>query len=104
MEDIIKSIIDIDRGASKKLENAEKERLKIINGAKNEEEKIVREAVENAKKELEKTEKAEKDKAEKSIAELERIKSSKIAAMKKYFDECSDKWSDEIFKAIISGE
>ena len=34
MDDIIKSIIEIDRGASKRIEDAEKEKLRIIEEAK----------------------------------------------------------------------
>lgn len=103
MDDIIKSIIDIDRGASKKLEDAEKEKLKIISGAKAEEEKIVQEAIENSKRELERIENEEQQKAEEKIAQLENEKNAKIAAMRKSFDENSEKWCSEIFRAVISG-
>lgn len=103
MDDIIRSIIDIDRGASDKLSEAEKKKLKIITEAKALQESIVKEAVENSKRELEQIEADRKRAAEEKIAALEADRDSRIDAMKKAFAENSDKWADEIFKAVISG-
>lgn len=62
MDDIIKSIIEIDRGASKRIEDAEKEKLRIIEEAKADEERMIAEAVEAKKAELAALEKAETEK------------------------------------------
>ena len=103
MDDIIKSIIDIDRGASDKLSEAEKKKLKIITEAKALQESIVKEAVENSKRELEQIEADRKKAAEEKIAALEADRDRRLEAMKKAFSDNSDKWADEIFKAVISG-
>ncbi|MGN0638159.1 MAG: hypothetical protein ACI4J0_07285 [Huintestinicola sp.] len=102
MDDIIKSIIEIDRGASKRIEDAEKEKLRIIEEAKAEEERMVEKAVEEKKAELAKLEKAELDKANARISELTEEKNAKLEAMKQSFEKNSDKWCEEIFKAVIS--
>lgn len=102
MDDIIKSIIDIDRGASKKLEDAEKKKLKIISDAKAEEERLISKAVDDSKAELERLEKQEQDKTDKKIADLEAEKNAKISAMQSSFEKNADKWCDEIFSAVIS--
>lgn len=103
MDDIIKSIIDIDRGASKKLDDAEKKKLEILTKAKAEEEKIISNAIESSKRELERFENEEKKKAEDRINALRSDKDSKIAAMKKSFSLNHEKWSKEIFDAVING-
>ena len=102
MDDIIKSIIDIDRGASQRLEDAEKEKLRIISEAKELEEKMIREAVENSRQELERMEKKQQDDTNAKISAIEAEKLRRISEMKKSFDENSDKWSKEIFNAVIS--
>lgn len=102
MEDIIKSIIDIDRGASKKLEDAEKEKLRIISDAKAAEEKLIRDAVESSEQEAHMLEENEKKNAEEKIKLLCEEKERKTAAMKKVFDDNSDKWCEDIFNAVVS--
>ncbi len=102
MENIIGTIIDIDREASCKLEKAEEEKLRIISAAKSREEKLVQEAVESSRRELERLEEEENRKAQDKIDGLEAEKNRKISAMKKSFKVNSDKWCEEIFKAVIS--
>lgn len=102
MDDVIQSIIDIDRGAEEKLRNAEKEKLRIITEAKKSEEKIISNALKEAEKEIKEIEKRELAKANAGISALEEEKNKKISQMKKTFEECSDKWQEEIFKAVIS--
>ena len=102
MDDIIKSIIDIDRGASKRLEDAEKEKLRIISEAKELEENMIREAVENSRQELERMKKKQQEDTDAKISAIEAEKIRRISEMKKSFDENSDRWSEEIFKAVIS--
>ncbi|MGN0667368.1 MAG: hypothetical protein ACI4KF_12695 [Huintestinicola sp.] len=102
MNEIISSIIDIDSSAEVRIREAEKQKLKIISDAKAEEERIVREAVENAKKELEAAEAKQLSEANEKIAALEAEKNSKISAMNTAFTKNSEKWSSEIFKAVIS--
>lgn len=102
MDDIIKSIIDIDRGASKRLEDAEKEKLRIISEAKELEENMIREAVENSRQELDRMKKKQQEDTDAKISAIEAEKIRRISEMKKSFDENSDRWSEEIFKAVIS--
>ncbi|MBQ7783392.1 MAG: hypothetical protein IJ368_05430 [Oscillospiraceae bacterium] len=102
MDDIINSIIDIDRGASKRLEDAEKEKLRIISEAKELEENMIREAVENSRQELERMKKKQQEDTDAKISAIEAEKIRRISEMKKSFDENSDRWSEEIFKAVIS--
>lgn len=102
MDDIIKSIIEIDRGTSKRIEEAEKEKLRIIEEAKAEEERIVENAVKAKKAELAALEKSEMDKANARIAELSQEKNAKLEAMRQSFEKNSGKWCEEIFKAVIS--
>ncbi len=100
MDDIIRSIIDIDRGASKKLEDAEKEKIRIISAAKAREEELIKQAVENSRRELEELEERERAEAESRIAELDEKMNGRIAQMKNSFEINSEKWCDEIFHAV----
>lgn len=102
MDNIIRSILDIDRNAAQRLEDAQKKKLRIINDAKALEEKLVQDAVENAKTELERLEKEELKKTEEKIAALDEMKNSKISAMEESFEKNSQEWCEEIFKAVIS--
>lgn len=104
MDDIIKSIIDIDRGASKKLADAEREKFRIITAAKEMEETIIRKSVEESKLEIEKIEREEQQKADDKIASLKSERDTKIQAMKKSFEANSDKWCEDIFSAVISNQ
>ncbi|MBP1547815.1 MAG: hypothetical protein J6A37_14630 [Oscillospiraceae bacterium] len=102
MDDIIKSIIDIDRGTTKRIEDAERQKMKIIEEAKAEEEKIIARAIKVKNSELEKLEKLEMDKTNERIAQLSAEKNCKIEAMTKSFEKNSEKWCEEIFRAVIS--
>lgn len=102
MDDIIRSIIEIDRGAGKKLDEAEKEKLRIISAAKALEEQMINDAIENSRNELERLENEKIKSTNDKIAELENEKNVRIADMEKRFSEKSDMWCDEIFKAVIS--
>ena len=99
MDDIIKSIIDIDRGTTKRIEDAERQKMKIIEEAKAEEEKIIARAIKVKNAELEKL---EMDKTNERIAQLSAEKNCKIEAMTKSFEKNSEKWCEEIFRAVIS--
>ena len=102
MDDIIKSIIEIDRGASKRIEEAEKQKLHIIEEARAEEERMIADTLEAKKAELAELEKEELKKTNARISELMQEKNEKLEAMKASFEKNSDKWSEEIFKAVIS--
>ncbi|MDE7294212.1 MAG: hypothetical protein K2N72_07290 [Oscillospiraceae bacterium] len=103
MESIIKSIIDIDRGASQKLEDAEKERMRILGSAKEKEESIIKEALEKSKRDLERLENEERKKSEEKLAAIKEENDRKVKAMQQSFEKNSERWRDEIFEAIING-
>ena len=103
MESIIKSIIDIDRGASQKLEDAEKERMRILGSAKEKEESIIKEALEKSKRDLERLENEERKKSEEKLAAIKEENDRKVKAMQQSFEKNSERWRDEIFEAIIKG-
>ena len=102
MEDIIRSIIDIDRDAEQKLEDAEKEKLRIINEAKLRSEQIVSAAVEEAKSRLAAIEEEKKQSTDERLAELEEQKNRSIEELKNSFKKNADVWCDEIFAAVIN--
>lgn len=102
MDDVIKSIIDIDRGAEEKLRNAEKEKLRIITDAKKAEEKMIGDALSEAQREIKEIESRQLSEANAKISALSEEKDRRISQMKSTFEECSEKWQDEIFKAVIS--
>lgn len=102
MDDVIKSIIDIDRGAEEKLRNAEKEKLRIITDAKKAEEKMIKDALSEAEREIREIESRQLSEANAKISALNEEKELRISRMKHTFEECSEKWQDEIFKAVIS--
>ena len=102
MDDVIKSIIDIDRGAEEKLRNAEKEKLRIITDAKKAEEKMIGDALSEAQREIKEIENRQLSEANAKISALNEEKDRRISQMKHTFAECSEKWQDEIFKAVIS--
>lgn len=102
MDDVIKSIIDIDRGAEEKLRNAEKEKLRIITDAKKAEERMIGDALSEAEREIKEIENRQLSEANAKISALSEEKDRRISQMKSTFEECSEKWQDEIFKAVIS--
>ena len=63
---------------------------------------MISDALEAKKAELARMEKEELDKANARISELMQNKNEKLEAMKQSFEKNSDKWSEEIFKAVIS--
>jgi len=102
MDDIIQSILDIDKKASDKLAQAEKDKLDAIKKATTEKNQMILDAEKSAEDEIKQMEKAEADKAESQIRTLKEEETRRISEMKKSFEKNSAAWQEEIFKKVIS--
>ena len=94
MDDVIQSILDIDKKASDKLAEAEKNKLDAIKKAT---------AEKSAEDEIRQIEKSEADKADARIREFKEEEVRRVSEMKKSFEKNSAAWQEEIFRKVISG-
>ncbi len=101
MENIINTILDIDKAASDRLEEAQKNKIQVIADAKAEAEKIVNGSVAEADKKLAQIGADEEDRTAAKIAEINSAAENEIKQMESAFSENHDRWQDEIFKAVI---
>lgn len=103
MDDVIQSILDIDKKASDKLAEAEKNKLDAIKKATTEKNQMILDAEKSAEDEIRQIEKSEADKADARIRELKEEQVRRVSEMKKSFEKNSAAWQEEIFRRVISG-
>ena len=103
MDDVIQSILDIDKEASDKLAEAEKNKLDAIKKATTERNQMILDAEKSAEDEIRQIEKNEAEKAETRIRELKEEEVRRISEMKESFEKNSAVWQEEIFRKVISG-
>ena len=99
---IITEIIELDRQADIKIENARKKSEEIIESAKKEAIDIYNQSVERSKQYSEKVEAVEKKAAELRIDELTKKKDKKISEYDALYNEKHTEWADEIFDRIVN--
>lgn len=102
MENVIASILEIEQNAKVRLEEAEKKKNQLIADAKAEQEKLIKEKIKEADEKLNKMSLDEKRKADERLAEIEENKKKEIKRLDKVFENCRQKWEDEIFRAIVN--
>lgn len=103
MDDVIQSILDIDKKASDKLAEAKKNKLDAIKKATTEKNQMILDAEKSAEDEIRQIEKNEADKADARIRELKEEEVRRVSEMKKSFEKNSAAWQEEIFRKVISG-
>lgn len=101
MENIIKSILEIDQQARDKIAKAERERNRIIADAKAEEEQLLEMKIKEADDKLAGIKADEQAKADVKLAEIEAERDSEIKRLNQVFEEKHEEWQEKIFKAII---
>lgn len=99
---VIQSILEIDRKAREKLDEAEKKKQRIIADAREEKERIISGRISAADDELKKLEAENKEKAKEKLSVLEQKSADEIAALEMIYEERHSKWTDEIFEAVIN--
>lgn len=102
-ENIIQSILEIDKSASEKLAEAEKQRNLIIAGAKEQQEKIIESKIKAADETLKQIEEKEKAETDKKLESINADGEKEIERLKKVFDDRHEKWEEDIFHAIVNG-
>lgn len=101
MENIISRIIELNRQADHKIQEAKVQREEIISEANAEADKIRQNSRERLKEHISKVEIVERKAADKEIAEYQKNKEEKIKAYQELYDNNHEKWESEIFSEIV---
>lgn len=102
-ENIIQSILEIDKSASEKLAEAEKQRNLIIAGAKEQQEKIIESRIKAADATLKEIEEKEKAEADKKLEAINAAGEKEIERLKDVYENRHGSWEEDIFHAIVNG-
>lgn len=102
-ENIIQSILDIDKSASEKLAEAEKQRNLIIADAKEQQEKIIESRIKAADETLKEIEEKEKAEADKKLEAINAEGEKEIGRLKDVYENRHGNWEEDIFHAIVNG-
>lgn len=100
MENVINRIIEIDRQAEKKLNEAEKIKADMLEKAKEDVVKLQQQLKGNASSRIEKVEQFHKNDCETAVAELKERCKKDIEAMDKAFAETHTEIENALFKEI----
>lgn len=101
MENVINQILQIDKNACERLEQAKQEKSKILSEAKLEEIRIREADIKRADDRVEKIDEYEKSIADEKIAYIEAEKLKQMAALQGIYDENHLQWEREIFARIV---
>ncbi len=104
MDDIISTILDMDKKATEKIEKAREEANKLLADAKAEEERIIREARSTKKKQEKGDRRRENKITSERIRQIEAQRDEEFAALEQDFSENMDKRAEELFQKIINFE
>ncbi len=99
-KNIISEIIELDRQADIKIDEARKKSEQIMISAKEEALAIYNKSLEHSKEYSEKVDNAEQKVTELRIEKITEDKNNKIAMYDKFYAENHEKWSEEIFDRI----
>lgn len=97
----IRSIVEIDKNARKKLEEAKIKSNEMIQQSEREKEELLNNYRERAENRLSTVEKNLKDEADERISKIEAEKNGKIALLDKKMEENKSRWKKEIIAEII---
>ena len=102
MDEIIREIINIDKEASRKLEEAERMKDDVVKNQIIEENKELRHKMrERAKMHLDRVREAEQKHADNKNAAIAAQKETELAAIKKVFEENHQAWEDDLFNRVL---
>ena len=102
MDEIIKEIINIDKEANRKLEEAERMKDDVVKNQIIEENKELRQKMhDRAKMHLDLVRETEKNHADDKIAAINERREAELAAIKKVYDEHHQLWEDDLFKRVL---
>ena len=102
MDEIIKEIINIDKEASRKLEEAERMKDDVIKNQITAENKELRHKMrERAQMHLNRVREIEQAHADQKIASINAQRDSELAAIKKVFDEKHQAWEDDLYNHVL---
>ncbi|NLZ47134.1 MAG: hypothetical protein GX896_10635 [Clostridiales bacterium] len=100
--DIITAILEIDRHAKQKIQNAYDEQNRIINDAAAEKVEIHNKLMDRANTRIQKVEKFEKESAEEKTQMLIANEENTVKELDEIYTSNHDTWENEIFNSIIS--
>ncbi len=102
MDEIIREIINIDKEASRKLEEAERMKDDVLKNQIIEENKELRRRMkERAKMHLDRVRETEQKHADEKNAAITAQKEAELAALKKAFEENHQAWEDDLFNRVL---
>ncbi len=102
MNDILNSILDLDRISNEKIEQAKEDAAKIVSDAKAEESRLLRESRRSMIKQEKGDRRRENKLTSERLAVIESERDEKIAQLEAEYSENMEKWADQIFQKIIS--
>ena len=101
MENVINRILEIDKDACVRLEQAEKQKKQILAETKIEEAKIKEDHIKRADVRIQKVEETEKKFAEEEMIKLEEKKQEQISKLNAIFEQNHISWEQDIFQRIV---
>lgn len=102
MDEIIREIINIDKEASRKLEEAERMKDDVVKNQIIEENKELRHKMRaRAKMHLDRVRETEQKHADSKNAAIAARKETELAAIKKVFEENHQAWEDDLFNRVL---
>lgn len=99
-KNIISEIIELDRQADIRIDEARKKSEQIMASAKEEALAIYNKSLEHSKQYSEKVDNAEQKATELRIEKITKAKEDKMAEYDKFYAENHEKWAEEIFDRI----
>lgn len=99
-KNIISEIIELDRRADLKIEEARKKSEEIMVSAKEEAVEIYNKSREHSKEYSEKVDNVEQKASEMKIEKITKAKEDKMLEYDKFYAENHEKWAEEIFDRI----
>lgn len=103
MENIITSILEIEQNAKARLEEAVRQRDKIIADAEAEKDRIVAEKIIEAEEKAAQVSLGEKKKTDEKLAEIEAARADEIKRLDRVYEKNHTEWENNIFNAVIGG-
>lgn len=103
MENIITSILDIEQDAKTRLEEAVRQRDKIIADAEAEKDRIIAEKIIEAEEKAAQVSLREKKKTDEKLAEIEAARADEIKRLDKVYEKNHTEWENTIFNAVTGG-
>ena len=103
MDDIISSIIEIDRSAKEKIAEAEKQKKKIVDDAAAERKNLIEGKMKEADERLKKMAEDERRLADEKFADINKKCDESIGRLDEIYNNKHKEWEDKIFNAVISG-